>query len=194
MLQISEWLPNPKGVDSKGEWVELQNGNTTSINTAGWVLKNEKGVGFVLSGRTLSPGNFLVIKKPELSLSLRNSNGGLGLFDSSGTLVDQIKFLGTAPEGKSFGRTSLGNSWMTPTPGTPNQTASSSLTASVLPLEKPIHDPSFPIISFVFFPIFITAFLLYTVKQDEVLSKLLLEGNRPDREDEGLAYTLKKEE
>lgn len=194
MLQISEWLPNPKGADTKGEWVELQNNGATPIGTAGWVLKNEKGVRFVLPSKTLGSGDFLVIKKPELSLSLRNSNGGLGLFDRSDTLIDQIRFLGVAPEGKSFGRTSGSESWLVPTPGTLNQVASSSLAASVVPLNKPLHEPSSPLISFIFFPIFITAFLLYTVKQDAQLSKLLFEGNRPDREDEGLAYTLKKEE
>lgn len=199
MLQISEWLPNPKGSDAKGEWIELQNIDSTSINSAGWFLKNEKGTRLSLPAKEISSGEFLLLKRPEFSLTLRNTNGALGLFDSSGKLVDEAHFLGTAPEGKSFGspRGEVGEnsgsfSWLAPTPGTTNQEATT-LTASVLPIGKPILESQFTLIPFIIFPILITALVLYTVKQDEVLSNLLFGRNQDDREDASLAFVLQED-
>jgi len=199
MLQISEWLPNPKGSDAKGEWVEVQNNGPASINTAGWFLKNEKGTRLSLPPQELGSGEFLLLKRPEFSLTLRNTNGGLGLFDSSGRLVDEAHFLGTAPEGKSFGSPpseageSSGNfSWLTPTPGAMNQEVVT-LAASVLPIGKPIIESQFTLIPFIVFPILITGIVLYTVKQDEVLSNLLFSRNKDTREDESAAFVLQEE-
>ena len=182
----------------------MQNMGSTSINIAGWFLKNEKGTKLSLPAKEMSSGEFLLLSRPQFSLTLRNTNGGLGLFDSSGRLVDEAHFLGTAPEGKSFAlpRRSFNEggadggssqfSWLTPTPGTTNQEATA-LTASVLPIGKPLLEPQFTLIPFIIFPILITALVLYTVRQDEVLSNLLFSRNKGDREDASLAFVLQEE-
>jgi hypothetical protein len=213
MLQISEWLPNPAGIDAKGEWVELQNSGTGTINTAGWSLKNEKGARFNLSSRIVSPGEFYVIRKPELSLALRNTNGGLSLFDSAGRLVETEKFLGVAPEGKSFGlvqkqagsladrgnnineanRAVRGLSWMEPTPGGVNKETSFSLAGFSPPSLNPPSATNIPFLPLIFFPILITSFVFYTVKQDEGLYQLVFKRNGKDRKDEAATFVLKEE-
>lgn len=191
MLQISEWLPNPVGSDAKGEWVEIWNKGTTSISTAGWVLRNEKGTRFHLSTLTIVPDEYVVFGRPDFTLTLRNTNGGLSLLNSQGEVVSEVSFLGTAPEGKSFGAVGDHFSWMVPTPGLINQVSTSSFIRDI-PLHTPLHPAPFPLFSFIFFPILITAFVLYTVKQDEKLSQLLFEGDSPHSEDDALAASFKE--
>jgi hypothetical protein len=189
MLQISEWLPNPQGADTKSEWIEFQNTGTGFVNTSGWFLKNEKGKSAVLPSRNVGPGEFLIFKKPELSLTFRNTNGGVSLYDDSGNLVEHEEFLGIAPEDKTFGRTDHGFSWLSPTPGLKNA-ETVSLANTSQPFNIPLNSTSLSVLPFIFFPILITAFLLYTVKQDEGLSHILLGGDEGDSQDESLAYTL----
>ncbi|MEK7187610.1 MAG: lamin tail domain-containing protein [Patescibacteria group bacterium] len=206
MLQISEWVPNPKGVDTQSEWIEFQNTGTASLNTAGWFLKNEKGARISLPAKTLGPGEFLTIGRPQYKVAFRNTNGGVALYNPAGQKVDEASFLGTAPEGKAFAaprrsfseggiandNTNKRFSWIQPTKDATN-TEAVVLAQSNFPIGIPLNPPQLPFASLALFPILITGFVLYTVKQDEVLSNLLFGGNQDIRENEALAYTLIEE-
>lgn len=103
MVVINEWLPNPTGKDSEGEWVELFNTSYESVDLAGWSLKANAVKKFLLYGK-IEPRGYLVFKKPNLKLLLNNSEGRLMLFDGSDRMVDEGGFVGQAPEEKSFAR------------------------------------------------------------------------------------------
>lgn len=111
MVYINEWLPNPVGKDSDpstssgrvGEFAEIFNNGKEAVNLSGWYLKTTAKTKFVLSGE-IKPGGFLVFKKPDLKLSLNNTDGQLFLYDAGGRQVDHQQFLGSAPEGKSYSR------------------------------------------------------------------------------------------
>ena len=126
MVFISEWLPNPAGPDTAGEFVELYNSGATAVPLGGWALKTEKGKTFSLGGRTIAARSFLVLKKGATKLTLRNTDGGLSLYAPGGALADSAAFAGTAPEAKSFSRVDYGAgpathfTWAAPTPGAAN--------------------------------------------------------------------------
>ena len=87
MLFINEWLPNPVGNDIKGEFIELFNDNTASVNLDGWNLKNEAGKQFKLSG-IIGPQGYLVLSRSKTKLALKNDGGALFLYDPQGVLQD----------------------------------------------------------------------------------------------------------
>ncbi|MEK7117560.1 MAG: lamin tail domain-containing protein [Patescibacteria group bacterium] len=130
MIYINEWLPNPVGKDASGEFAEIFNSGKEAVNLSGWYLKATAKTKFVLSGE-IRPGGFLVFKKPELKISLGNTDGQLFLYNVTGKQVDYQQFLGSAPEGKSFSRTlqdfsekNLGGQaffFSEPTPGVQNK-------------------------------------------------------------------------
>jgi len=101
---ISEFLPNPVGKDTDGEFIELFNDSQNEINLTGWQLKDASGKGFVLKNQKLGPAEYLILDYKTTKISLNNSDETLFLYDQKGTLVDKAGFTGSAPEGKSLVR------------------------------------------------------------------------------------------
>ncbi len=121
MIYINEWLPNPIGKDTEGEWVEIFNSGGETVNLTGWYLQAKSKTTFSLFGE-IEPREFLVFQKPELKVSLNNTDGRVFLFDNQSRLIDSQEFLGLAPEGKSYGRTIDGEFFfLDPTPGVENK-------------------------------------------------------------------------
>lgn len=119
MIKINEWLPNPIGNDSQNEWIELYNDSGQIINLNNWsIISQNKS--YKIKNIILGPQKFLVLNRQQTKLQLLNKNGELKLFDSLGNLIDEIRFWGSAPEGKSFSR--FGNVFLfsEPTPGQKN--------------------------------------------------------------------------
>lgn len=104
MVYINEWLPDPVGADTAGEFIELYNDGDTAVKLDDWAIETEKGKTFLLTRRIVPARRYLVLTKSDTRLTLRNADGGLALYDARGTLVDQGAFGGSAPEGKSFSR------------------------------------------------------------------------------------------
>lgn len=127
MLYINEWLPNPVGADAAGEFVELFNGASSSITLDGYALGVGTKKNFSLAGRNIPPGGYLVLRKAQTKLALKNTDGALFLYGPQGAVVDHASFEGSAPEGKSFSRVSYDASpaqhfiFTDPTPGARNK-------------------------------------------------------------------------
>ena len=102
-MQISEFLPNPVGKDTVGEFIEVWNDGQSAVNLSGFVIKDKSGKLFRLSGE-LDPGDFKAIFYRESKLTLNNSDEALFLYDTAGRLVDTAEFAGSAIEGMSFAR------------------------------------------------------------------------------------------
>ncbi|MBI4094532.1 MAG: lamin tail domain-containing protein [Candidatus Liptonbacteria bacterium] len=141
MIFISEWLPNPVGKDSEGEWVELFNDGSAAVSLSGWRIENGAGGTFPLSG-VIGAGEYRLWSRPALKLTLRNQNETLTLYDGHAALVHQSSFKGTAQEGKSVnllrGRFLFG----APTPGAENSAQNAALIQNVHAAGVPLRAAS----------------------------------------------------
>jgi hypothetical protein len=121
VLIISEFLPNPKGDDYSGEWIEIKNESSEEIDLNGWILEtNSSRSASRLSG-TIQPGAFLVIPRAQSKLSLKNTGDTILLKNPAGDVVFEVSFKNEVPEGWSAARFESG--WKitkNPTPGQPN--------------------------------------------------------------------------
>jgi hypothetical protein len=143
MVLINEWLPNPVGNDTSGEWLELFNGGNNSVNLDGWKIVSGSSK-FSISGKNIGTNGFLLLPRSETKLVFKNTDGMVSLYDASGKLVSSASFLGSAPEGKSFGRVQNGGGfvWSEPTPGAANIISSSTaIIENVYPVGVPLNKP-----------------------------------------------------
>jgi hypothetical protein len=186
MIFINEWLPNPTGADTKGEFIELWNNGAGAVNLSGWILRADGKKKFKLSGPILA-GGYLSLPRSETKLSLKNTDGELVLFDASGRQADRSAFEGSAPEGKSFNRVSYRDPgaqetmqqfiWGAPTPGAKN---SAKLMVGISDIQYPIGIPlntyrlnSFSVLGLtVFAGVIFAAILWYAMMHDEEISQL----------------------
>ncbi|MFA5789347.1 MAG: lamin tail domain-containing protein, partial [Candidatus Gracilibacteria bacterium] len=138
---LNEFLPNPIGRDKAlkpgGEWVELYNMGSSSVDVAGWTLYDESDSHKLLitttntdTGSTvIAPGGYLVVyRNGSSNFSLDNTGGDQvrlfnGKITEGGILIDSHTYTEDAPEGKSFARASyIPDVWVDPipTPGEEN--------------------------------------------------------------------------
>lgn len=176
MVFINEWLPNPVGKDASGEFVEVFNGGSNSVDLSGWYLKANSKTKFVLRGE-IGSGDFLVFKKPQLKISLGNTDGEIFLYDASGNLADQARFYGSAPEGKGFSRMSSGQFvFSEPTPGATNKfLEKTALINNSYPYGVPLNKPlgAFDLIWLALgVAAVLTGLIIFVIKSNENLSKL----------------------
>jgi hypothetical protein len=137
-IEISEILPNPKGNDKEGEFIELASTLTTPVRLCGWTLGDD-GKGRTpkgLDGFTIDAGAFLVLPYDETKITLNNEGDHVRLGNAVRNPYDDISYA-TAEEGWSYARTTTGMfAWTpSPTPGEENkfqvlEEASSSAKAS----------------------------------------------------------------
>lgn len=139
MILINEWLPNPKGADTKAEWIELANAGGAPVDLSGWRLTADGKKFFTLEG-TISPSGHVVLPRSKTKITLKNTDGRLALYDASGRLADQASFLGSAPEGESANRAQAGTFFGKPTPGRSNATTAANTLAhtNTYPFDVPI--------------------------------------------------------
>src|SRR5579863_3001441 len=96
MIFINEWFPNPIGSDTckascgwNVEFVELFNGGGVAVSLNGWSFwTGGKGKKISLSGFSIAPHAYAIFKKPQIKISLKNTDGGLWLYGPGGGLVD----------------------------------------------------------------------------------------------------------
>ncbi len=191
---INEWLPNPSGVDAAGEFVELYNSGASSISTKGFVLATEKGKKFPLPSRTITANGYAVFKKPDLAITLRNTDGGLSLYNANGRLIDAAHFLGSAPEGKSFSRVNYSAEdivhfgFVDPTPGAENKTINTTIASVHYPTGSALNHrlAGTEFVSLVFgTALLLTGLILYIIEKNEDLSKLIFGGDEGTGSDAG---------
>jgi len=181
MVYINEWLSNPVGADSGTELVELFNSGSEKVFLQNWTLVSGNGKKFILSGKNIDAGGYLVLKQPETKLTLRNQNESLSLYDNQGKLVSQSSFSGSAPEGKTFSRTgdAAGQGpafiFAEPTPGAQNKIVKEFLSAQTYPLNQPLNKPfgSLDAVGLALFVGLLYPFLIIAIfKRNVYLSKL----------------------
>ena len=121
-MQISEFMPNPLGNDTEGEWIELRHEGDAPVKLAGWKLEDAAGKAFVFGDVALAPGEYLVLTSKATRIALNNNGESMVLRDASGAIIDRAGYQGTAREGESFVRAD--NGFVPsgqPTPGAANK-------------------------------------------------------------------------
>ena len=173
MVLINEWLPNPIGSDSSGEWIEILNSGGDKVNLSSLYLQNKKGQKYFLKGE-LEEGGFLVLARKETRIVLTNQGEKISLYDAKNNLVHESGFLGEAPEGKSFSKASDHFVFLDPTPGFPNGKEISLTAAAVYPIGTPLNVNLRAIDFWLMMlgaAVFLTALIIFILKSNENLSQ-----------------------
>lgn len=180
MVFINEWLPNPIGNDKDGEWIELKNEGSIVVNLKGWLIKTESGDKFLFPQKTINPGEFLVLKREETKLVLRNTDERIFLYNAENQLIDESAFFGAAPEGKSFSRQDGFFVWNIPTMGYSNEMFFSNIVGNNYSYNKPINQ-NLSLLEFLGMLLIssaiITFFVIFTLKTNDYLSHLFFSRN-----------------
>ncbi len=186
MIFINEWLPNPVGADAAGEWVELYNSGGAAVNIRGWSVRVERGKRFVIGNAGIPARGYLLLPRAVTKLSLRNTDGGVALYDAAGRLVDRGHFDGAAPEGRSFSRMDYATgavqhfAFADPTPGAANNMAKNTIAVREYPTGVPLN-PGFTIAEFSAImmgtAVLLTALIIYVIKTNEGLQELVFGEN-----------------
>ncbi len=120
--------------------MEFYNSAAASANLNGYTLGDGAKKRFLLTGYSIPPGGYLVLKKKQDKLTLKNTDGTVSLYGPSGQVVDGANFVGAAPEGKSHSRVDYGAAPIAhfafeyPTPGAANETMDTTVKASSYPI------------------------------------------------------------
>src|SRR6185437_7227208 len=99
----NEWLPNPPGKDD-GEFIELYNSGAAPAALNGYALGTGVKRTFKLDGLHIAAGGYLLLEKSRTKLSLKNTDGEVLLYGPGGAVIEDDRFSGAAPEGKSWSR------------------------------------------------------------------------------------------
>ncbi|MFH1145842.1 MAG: lamin tail domain-containing protein [bacterium] len=116
-LAITEALPDPPGDDRTGEFVEILNSGSQSINLLGWKLTIGSS-SFNLPNDIIQPNDQIAFFRPQTKLSLANTGGAVNLVAPDGT-ASTVSYP-TAISGKSYSLVGTEWLWAQPTPGTEN--------------------------------------------------------------------------
>ena len=116
-IVITEVMPNPSAVsDSYGEWFEVYNADTVSLDLNGWIIKDDGSDTHTISvtdSLPILPGGYLVFGRNEDSttnggftvdyeysnFTLGNSTDEVLLVDTENAIVDQVAYTTSFPFG-----------------------------------------------------------------------------------------------
>lgn len=121
-LRLSEFLPNPVGDDTEGEYIEIENMTAHSIDLAAWQIVDGSGRTFTFKTGKIAAHGFIATPRTDSKISLNNTEGEtVALLSPDKKVQDEIEFEGTAPEGASYARAKDAWSWtIKPTQGSAN--------------------------------------------------------------------------
>jgi hypothetical protein len=201
MIYINEWFPNPIGADASGEFVELYNSASDTVSLTGWkigagtasatVIIPAKTKPVSLTAFLVPARGYLILKKVQDKLTLKNVDGGLLLYGPNGVVSDREGFVGTAPEGKSFSRVSYDASaaqhftFTEPTPGAANAKFNTMIASNDYPIgvsldpQSSVASPPALLASGI--ALIITIIFFYAFSKNENLSNFLFRGDEAPR-------------
>jgi len=122
-ILVSEFLPNPKGKDEDGEWIEIYNAGRKELNLDGWFLDDIDGGSkpYKIKEKIILPGEYLVFSRQETKIALNNNFDSVRILDPEGNLFFEISYE-KPKEGFSYALDENGDWLWTSilTPGTKN--------------------------------------------------------------------------
>ncbi len=113
---IDKLLPNPKGVDSDNEWVEIVNQGTSKVNLLHWQLDDAPGGSrpYIFNETVfLSPGEKYLFSREDTKVALNNTHDEVRLLAPNKQVVDLVHYE-HAPEAGIYIRQQQNNwQWLT---------------------------------------------------------------------------------
>ncbi|MFA6588289.1 MAG: lamin tail domain-containing protein [Patescibacteria group bacterium] len=121
-LIITELFPNPKGDDSKEEFIEIFNFGEEAIDLKNWKVEDTSKSSFTFPVLVLSPGKYYAVKRPESGIALNNTGGDtVNLVSPDGETVSSVKYKEAAAEARAYAYINKEWIWTNkPTPGADN--------------------------------------------------------------------------
>ncbi|PIV90956.1 hypothetical protein COW46_00390 [Candidatus Gracilibacteria bacterium CG17_big_fil_post_rev_8_21_14_2_50_48_13] len=104
-VRLSEFLPNPEGSDTGEEWIELHNTSNEEVSLCGVFLDDAVGgsAPYDLSGVTLAPFAYVILKDTETRISLGNTSDSLRVLNAAGEVMEEVSYT-NAPSGRSYSK------------------------------------------------------------------------------------------
>src|SRR3989339_1714860 len=116
---LSELLPDPTGLDSTDEWIEIENTTAKKVYLGGWQLTDQSKY-YTIGDVSLAASERLVFEVSETGLSLNNSGDTVYLIDPFGKIINGTTYENST-EGYAWARFDDAWQWPnTPTPGEAN--------------------------------------------------------------------------
>lgn len=143
-IVINEFLPNPKGADSEGEFIELYNPSSNTGDLSGWKLDDADGGSSpytIPDGTTISPHSYAVFWSYDTHIALNNTEDSARLLDPTKKVHQAVSYT-SAPEAQSHNRN--GSSYTlstTVTPGSSNVITQPTSTPAVTKTPKVTAGP-----------------------------------------------------
>ncbi|MFH1822367.1 MAG: lamin tail domain-containing protein [Patescibacteria group bacterium] len=109
---INEFLPNPEGSDTDGEFIELKNIGEEKVNIINWQLDDSEGGSRpyeFITDTWLDINSFFLIERPESGLALNNTTDVVRLYNDFNELIDEAEYE-AVKEGESYAR-GVNNKW-----------------------------------------------------------------------------------
>ncbi|MDO8499063.1 MAG: lamin tail domain-containing protein [bacterium] len=113
--KISEISANPEG-DDEGEFIEIKNFSTTTLDLSGWKLSYEDKEYVLPASTTIKGRGWLVFNKMATKFSLNNKQGMVKLLTTADNLADMVRY-GEGEPGQSFSLVDGDWYWAEPNPG-----------------------------------------------------------------------------
>jgi hypothetical protein len=122
-IKVSEFMPNPEGSDTDGEWIEIYNAGAEA-NISGYAITDMVGSPKKYKfpeGTIIKSKQYLAFYSSKTPISLNNDDEGVQLLDPDGKVIDASTKSGKGSEGNSFAYDGSNWSWTSqPTPGRAN--------------------------------------------------------------------------
>lgn len=121
---INEFLPDPDGADSDGEFIELKNLGSGAEDISGWRLDDADGGSSphtIPAATVITAGGISLFERSNTGLALNNEGDTVRLLTPSGSVAASFTYT-SSDEGQSYNRSGSGSYMMstTVTPGTEN--------------------------------------------------------------------------
>lgn len=131
---INEWLPDPVGSDTSGEFIELFNTGSSAVDVGGWQVDDADGGSSaytIPAGTSIAAGGYLSLTRAVTKIALNNDGDTVRLLTPDGTAKGSFAY-DDSSEGLSFNKQGSGYvESTTATPGAVNViTASDPSTSS----------------------------------------------------------------
>lgn len=134
-IRLSEMLPNPAGVDTEGEFIELRNIGDAAGQLKGWRIESDRAKSYVFGDAIIDAGAYHSFSYSVTKLSLVNDIMTLTLYDDQNEIVDSVRYPAPVPDGKSYGFDDATGGWLwnpTPTPGVINAATTIAASATTI--------------------------------------------------------------
>jgi len=105
-IVINEFLPDPEGSDSEGEFIELKNVGILNVNLLGWMIDDVDGgssVYTISDDIEIAAGGIVLFNRAETKLALNNGGDTVRLLNPVGEIVSSYIY-STSNEGISYNR------------------------------------------------------------------------------------------